>query len=141
MNLIYAKKFRFPDNSANMIQGGNMVAAFSHHNINTNAFFSFNDTINDRNSFLKDCYGINFSRQSNQIHFTSQKLRGLNYNLWLIKNIINKKNVVLKTLLIITIYNSIGRNGYRIASDSRPVSTISFKSTDISMQFITDTRI
>ena len=56
MNLIYAKKFRFPDNSANMIQGVNMVAAFSHHNINTNAFFSFNDTINDRNSFLKDCY-------------------------------------------------------------------------------------
>ena len=91
MNLIYAKKFRFPDNSANMIQGVNMVAAFSHHNINTNAFFSFNDTINNRNSFLKDCYGINFSRQSNQIHFTSQKLRGLNYNLWLIKNIINKK--------------------------------------------------
>ena len=39
MNLIYAKKFRFPDNSANMIQGVNMVAAFSHHNINTNAFF------------------------------------------------------------------------------------------------------
>ena len=97
MNLIYAKKFRFPDNSANMIQGVNLVAAFSHHNINTNAFFSFNDTINDRNSFLKDCYGINFSRQSNQIHFTSQKLRGLNYNLWLIKNIINKKNVVLYT--------------------------------------------
>ena len=97
MNLIYAKKFRFPDNSANMIQGVNMVAAFSHHNINTNAFFSFNDTINDRNSFLKDCYGINFSRQSKQIHLTSQKLRGLNYNLWLIKNIINKKNVVLYT--------------------------------------------
>ena len=64
MNLIYAKKFRFPDNSANMIQGVNMVAAFYHCNTNTNAFFSFNDTIDDRNLFLKNYYGINFSAYS-----------------------------------------------------------------------------
>lgn len=97
MNLIYAKKFRFPDNSANMIQGVNMVAAFYHCNTNTNAFFSFNDTIDDRNLFLKNYYGINFSAYSDRILFTSQKLRGLKYNLWLMKNIITKKDVVLYT--------------------------------------------
>ena len=100
MNLIYAKKFRFPDNSANMIQGVNMVAAFYHCNTNTNAFFSFNDTIDDRNLFLKNYYGINFSAYSDRILFTSQKLRGLKYNLWLMKNIITKKERLFSTKCI-----------------------------------------
>ena len=99
MNLIYAKKFRFPDNSANMIQGVNMVAAFYHCNTNTNAFFSFNDTIDDRNLFLKNYYGINFSAYSDRILFTSQKLRGLKYNLWLMKNI-RKERLYFCILLI-----------------------------------------
>ena len=40
MDIIYAKKFRIPDNSANMIQGVNMVAAFNTCGVRTHAHFS-----------------------------------------------------------------------------------------------------
>ena len=96
MNILYAKKFRFPDDSANMIQGLHMVEAFEHRGIPTAAFLSFDRNVSDPILFLKDKYGINPSYFKSKT-FTSQKMRGAHYLFWLLRNILTLDKAIIYT--------------------------------------------
>lgn len=96
MNILYAKKFRFPDDSANMIQGLHMVEAFERCGIPTSAFLSFAPNLSLPPLFLKEKYGINpdyFQKAT----FTTQKMRGAHYLLWLFQHILTFEKTTVYT--------------------------------------------
>ncbi len=96
MNILYAKKFRFPDDSANMIQGLHMVEAFERCGLSTSAFFSFDRELSDPILFLQEKYGINpyYFKGKN---FASQKMRGAHYLMWLLHNIFTLEKPIIYT--------------------------------------------
>ena len=94
MHIIYAKKFRFPNNSANAIQAMNMLAAFSACDQQVYSFFSFNKTIDDREKFLQDVYGFD-SRKLGMSTSVSQALRGARYSMWLAQRVLSADREVL----------------------------------------------
>lgn len=86
MQIIYAKKFRFPNKSANVLQAMNMLAAFSACGHQVHSFFSFNNNLNDREAFLQNSYGQALSKLGLSTS-VSQTARGLRYSLWLARRI------------------------------------------------------
>lgn len=96
MNILYAKKFRFPDDSANMIQGLHMLEAFERLGTFTSSFFSFDRNISDPLLFLKEKYGINPYCFHKKI-FASPKMRGAHYLLWLFQNILTLEKAITYT--------------------------------------------
>ncbi len=96
MQLIYAKKFRFPDASANMTQGINMINAFSACGITVHSFFAFARGIGDPEHYLLDSYAVPLKNIDSPF-ITSQRLRGLKYSLWLLRQIMQVPNKILYT--------------------------------------------
>jgi glycosyltransferase involved in cell wall biosynthesis len=86
MNIVYAKKFRLPDQAANMIQGLNMVASFVKTGALVNSLISFADEISDRNFYLQKTYGLSENSLGNST-FISKRARGIRYSMWLIRSI------------------------------------------------------
>ena len=87
MNIIYAKKFRFPNGSANAIQALNMLAAFSTCARRVNSFFSFNKDLGDPKTFLQTYSGRSFE-QLGECVIAPRELRGVRYPLWLGRRIL-----------------------------------------------------
>ena len=96
MQLVYAKKFRFPDASANMTQGINMVEAFSSCNVHIHSFFAFAKEIASPGQYLLDSYAISLKNIDHPF-VTSQQFRGLRYVLWLLGKIVQTPNCILYT--------------------------------------------
>lgn len=88
MQIIYAKKFRFPTKSANAIQAVNMLAAFSACGLRVCSFFSFNESIADQEKFLLGAYGLNPDKLGTYIS-ASQAMRGARYSLWLARSVLS----------------------------------------------------
>jgi glycosyltransferase involved in cell wall biosynthesis len=84
MNIVYAKKFRLPDQSANMVQGLNMVSSFVSNGALVSSLISFADEIPDRRLYLQKTYGLSENSLGNMT-FISKRARGLRYFLWLIR--------------------------------------------------------
>lgn len=86
MNIIYAKKFRLPDASANIIQGLNMLAAFSTCSARVQSFFSF-----DAQLYSEEFFGSIHDWNSGELgeYATApQPGRGLRYSWWLASRIL-----------------------------------------------------
>jgi len=96
MNIVYAKKFRFPDPSANVIQGLNMVSAFASSDVNIKSLLSFANNITDRNFYLHRTYGI--SKDSlGDTTWISKQARGLRYSYWLLRAIMADPTATIYT--------------------------------------------
>ncbi len=96
LELIYAKKFRLPHRSANIIQGINMVAAFARHAPHVHAALFFSDSIPDRNRYLRECYGVGLDALGDSF-CASTRLRGIRYGYWLLKCMHAARNPVVYT--------------------------------------------
>ncbi len=87
MNIIYAKKFRLPDGSANIIQGLNMLAAFSACPAQVHSFFSFDKQFDNTETFFSDIHGWTAGELGE--HTTApQTGRGVRYSWWLARCIL-----------------------------------------------------
>lgn len=89
MNIVYAKKFRLPDQAANMVQGLNMVSSFASNGALVSSLVSFGDEISDRCYYLQKTYGLSDNLIGNMT-FISKRARGLRYSLWLIRCILHQ---------------------------------------------------
>ncbi|HBW15999.1 MAG TPA: hypothetical protein DEF41_07655 [Desulfovibrio sp.] len=95
MDIIYAKKFRIPDNSANMIQGVNMVAAFNTCGVRTHAHFSVRPGT-DPVQYIRLHYGVESEDAGNAV-FAPASMRGLRYLKWLCSCIIRHDDAIIYT--------------------------------------------
>lgn len=95
MKIIYAKKFRFPNESANAIQALNMLEAFSACADQVCSFFSFDSSLAGApESFLRTAYG----REPGKLGaytVAPPASRGLRYSLWLARHVISAKRTSL----------------------------------------------
>lgn len=86
MDIIYAKKFRFPNKSANVIQALNMLAAFSTCSRRVSSFFSFGENLDSPDRFLRAYYGLDTDKFGDYT-VAPRALRGLRYPLWLARRV------------------------------------------------------
>lgn len=108
MNIIYAKKFRLPDGAANIIQGLNMIAAFSACSAQVHSFFSFDTQFENIETFFSAIHGWR-AGELGEYTIAPQSGRGLRYSWWLARRILTSE----KGSLIYTRENWAARQALR----------------------------
>jgi glycosyltransferase involved in cell wall biosynthesis len=88
MHIIYAKHFRFPHTPANVIQGLNMLDAFSACSAQVHSFFSIDKNINYKEAFIHAVREFGFESLGDYT-VVPKICRGLHYTLWLARHILS----------------------------------------------------
>ena len=88
MHIIYAKKFRFPNESANVIQALNMLAAFAACPCRVESFFSLAKDLGEPKDFLHAHYGRD-AEKLGAYTLAPQGARGIRYMAWLARRIMS----------------------------------------------------
>lgn len=101
MNIIYAKKFSFPNESANALQGLNMLAAFSACSDRVYSFLSYAKNFNSHDEFIRTIQASGVE-EFGTYTVASNTLRGVRYSLWLAGRVLSAD----KRTLIYTRENS-----------------------------------